>query len=76
MNWDISIGRSKEGLGRMLQRLGARFARRQWVLEGEAMEYSGRLQTRYGLLKHQVQWGDDSFQLKRAPIPVSDRRPS
>ncbi len=73
MNWDISIGRSKEGLGRALQWLGARCGRRQWVLDGEAMEYSGRLQTRYGILKHQVQWGDDTMHPKRQPIPVNDR---
>ncbi len=74
MNWDISIGRTREAVGRTLQWLGARIARRQWVLDGEAMEYSGRLQTRYGLLKHQVQWGDDALRLKRQVIPVNDRR--
>ena len=76
MNWDISIGRSKEGIGRSLQWLGARFTRRQWVLDGEAMEYAGRLQTRYGMLKHRVQWGNDALHLEAQPIPVSDRRPT
>lgn len=73
MNWDISIGRCKEGLGRGLQWMGARFAHRRWVLDGEAMEYAGRLQTRYGMVKHQVQWGDDSLRLKRQPIAIRER---
>lgn len=57
MNWDTLIGRARQATGRLLQAGGERFGDRRWILRGEAMEYAGRLQTRYGLLKHQVQWG-------------------
>ena len=57
MNWDISIGQCKQLYGRALQICGQRFDRRKLVLEGERIEYSGRLQSRYGMLKHHVQWG-------------------
>lgn len=76
MNWDISIGRCKEMIGRGLQELGMRFARRQWVLDGETMEYTGRLQSRYGMLKHRVQWGNDAARLKPLPISLRERRSS
>lgn len=57
MNWDISIGHGKQFYGRVMQGLGRRFDRRSMVLEGERVEFSGRLQMRYGLLKNEVQWG-------------------
>ena len=57
MNWDISIGQCKQIYGRVLQACGQRFDRRKLVLDGERIEYGGRLQSRYGMLKHQVQWG-------------------
>ncbi len=57
MNWDISIGHGRQVYGRMLQNVGRRFDRRSMVLEGERIEFSGRLQMRYGLLKNEVQWG-------------------
>lgn len=57
MNWDISIGQCRQFFGRALQAYGRRFDRRTLVLNGERMEYSGRLQSRYGVLKHHVQWG-------------------
>lgn len=56
MNWDIATGRSRQFVGRLLQTIGARSSRRKLVLQGEQLEYGGRLQTRYGTLKHQVQW--------------------
>ena len=57
MNWDISIGQGKQVYGRVLQDLGKRFDKRAMVLEGERIEFTGRLQMRYGLLKNEVQWG-------------------
>ena len=57
MNWDISIGHGRQVYGCVLQDLGRRFDRRAMVLEGERIEFSGRLQMRYGLLKNEVQWG-------------------
>ena len=57
MNWDISIGQCKQVWGRVLQDMGRRFDRRRLVLDGERFEFSGRLQARYGALKHQAQWG-------------------
>ncbi len=56
MNWDITIGRCKQSYGRCLQRLGIRMQNRILVLNGERAEYSGRLQMRYGTLKHQALW--------------------
>jgi len=69
MNWDISIGRSKQLMGRLLQTAGRRFSTRRLVLDGEAMEYAGRLQSRYGMLKHEAQWGGHPLQLRRQRIP-------
>ncbi len=57
MNWDITIGQGKQFYGRVLQDLGKRLDRRALVLEGERVEFTGRLQMRYGLLKNEVQWG-------------------
>ncbi len=70
MNWDISMGRARQLSGRALQAVGARWSRRDWILKGEALEYGGRLQMRYGMLKHQVQWNTDALQWRREPIPV------
>lgn len=70
MNWDISIGRYRQVYGRVLQVVGKRFSRRSMILNGEALEYAGRLQMRYGMLKHQVQWNNDALQMKRDPIPA------
>lgn len=56
MNWDMSIGRCKRTYGRLLQQLGGRFGSRKLVLNGERSEYAGRLQMRYGALKHQALW--------------------
>jgi len=70
MNWDISIGRSRQWMGRLMQATGQRFAARRLVLDGEAMEYAGRLQTRYGLLKHEAQWGGPMTLMKRQPVAV------
>ena len=68
MNWDISIGRFLQSYGRVLQRLGRRLDRRPMVLDGERIEFSGRLQMRYGMVKHQVQWGP---KLARIPQDVT-----
>lgn len=65
MNWDISIGHCKQIYGRVLQSVGQRFDRRQFVLDGERIEYSGRLQSRYGTLKHHVQWGPEMIRSPR-----------
>ncbi len=65
MNWDISIGQCKQWYGRVLQVVGRRLDRRGIVSEGERFESTGRLQARYGLVKHQVQWG---AKLVRIPI--------
>ena len=56
MNWDITIGRCKQYYGRYLQWLGERIEKRKMVLDGELTEYAGRLQIRYGTLKHQALW--------------------
>lgn len=56
MNWDITIGHCKQVYGYYLQRVGARLDHRKLVLEGERAEYAGRLQMRYGTLKHQALW--------------------
>lgn len=56
MNWDISIGQCKRIYGRLLQDVGGRLGRRALVLRGERSEYAGRLQMRYGTLKHQALW--------------------
>ncbi len=70
MNWDISIGRYKLACGRALQFVGGRLGNRKLILDGEAMEYAGRLQMRYGMLKHEAQWNGDALRLRRIPIPV------
>ena len=56
MNWDISIGHCKQAYGRNLQWIGGQLGSRKLVLSGERSEYSGRLQMRYGMLKHQAFW--------------------
>ena len=68
MNWDISTGRFKQSYGRVLQTLGKHLSQRKWVLDGEALEYAGRLQMRYGMLKHQVQWNHAPLVQRREPI--------
>ena len=68
MNWDISIGQCKQIYGRALQACGQRFDRRKLVLDGERIEYSGRLQSRYGMLKHNVQWGAQLARLPREAV--------
>ena len=56
MNWDITIGHSKQAYGRSIQWIGSQIGNRKLVLSGERSEYSGRLQMRYGMLKHQAFW--------------------
>ena len=67
MNWDISIGHCKQAYGRVLQNLGMRFDRRAMVLEGERVQFGGRLQMRYGLLKNEVQWNPRLARAGRLP---------
>ena len=67
MNWDISIGHCKQLYGRALQAYGRRWDRRKVVLNGERIEYSGRLQARYGTLKHHVQWGPALARVRSDP---------
>jgi uncharacterized protein YjbJ (UPF0337 family) len=70
MNWDISIGHCKQIYGRLLQAAGQRLDRRRLVLDGERLEFGGRLQARYGMLKHHVQWNAGLMQFRRQSIPV------
>ena len=70
MNWDITIGHCKQTYGRLLQSVGQRTDRRRLVLDGERLEFSGRLQARYGMLKHHVQWNAGLLQLRRQSLPV------
>lgn len=56
MNWDITVGHFKQTYGRYLQRVGGQFENRKLVMEGERAEYAGRLQMRYGSLKHRALW--------------------
>ncbi len=70
MNWDITIGHGRQMVGRVMRAFGRRYDRRQAVLDGEQMEYAGRLQARYGVLKHQVQWSSDPSHLRRQPIAI------
>jgi hypothetical protein len=72
MNWDISIGLLKQIYGWFLQVIGQRLSRRKTVLNGEALEYAGRLQVRYGTLKHQVQWNVGNLRFRREPIVIRD----
>ena len=65
MNWDIAFGQGRQSWGRWLQRVGARLQRRALVLRGEHIEYAGRLQSRYGALKHQAQWSAASLGFPR-----------
>ena len=65
MNWDITIGRGKQIVGRLVQSVGRRSDRRKLVLDGERLEYAGRLQMRYGVLKHQVQWNTGLVRFRR-----------
>ena len=44
------------------------------MLSGESLEYAGRLQLRYGMLKHQVQWSHP-LGLQREPIAVKKSFP-
>ena len=76
MNWDISIGQGKQWYGRVLQDIGRRFDRRAVVLNGERLEFTGRLQMRYGLLKHQAQWGSAMLRLQRHPVGIGATRDS
>ena len=70
MNWDIAIGHCKQRYGRLLQTMGQRLDRRRLVLDGERVEFGGRLQARYGMLKHHVQWNAGLLQLRRQSIPI------
>ena len=76
MNWDITIGQVRLAYGRLLQRIGTRVDRRGLVLKGEAMEYAGRLQHRYGALKHQAQWNmaPDAALVRVAHADASKKR--
>ncbi len=67
MNWDIAIGQCKQRYGRILQGIGQRFDHRRMVMNGERLEFSGRLQARYGVLKHQAQWGQDLIRISSRP---------
>jgi hypothetical protein len=71
MNWDISMGRGRQWFGRVLQRIGTRLCNRQLVLDGEGHEYAGRLQARYGALKHQVQWNLRPIPIKQEPVSLN-----
>ena len=71
MNWDISMGRARQLFGRLLQRAGTRLGDRRLVLNGEAHEYAGRLQARYGALKHQVQWNLRPIPIKQESTTLS-----
>ncbi len=76
MNWDIAIGQGKQVYGRALQTLGQRFDRRRMVLKGEQIEYGGRLQSRYGALKHQAQWGAKLIRIPReSPVGMPPKDP-
>ena len=68
MNWDITIGHCKQMYGCYLQRFGSQFGNRKLVLNGEQAEYAGRLQMRYGTLKHQALWN-----LTPSPIHGEDK---
>ncbi len=68
MNWDIAFGHGRQSWGRWLQRVGTRFDRRALVLRGEQVEYAGRLQSRYGALKHQAQWGAAPLRFPREAL--------
>lgn len=69
MNWDITIGQCRQVYGRCLQRLGSQSGNRKLVLNGERSEYAGRLQMRYGTLKHQALWN-----LTPSPLHSEDAR--
>ncbi len=69
MNWDSWIGQWKQWSGRALREVGRRFGDRRLVVEGERVESGGRMQARYGLMKHQAQWG------RLAPIRVARSAP-
>ena len=70
MNWDITIGHGKQIVGRVIQSFGRRYDRRRLVLGGERLEYAGRLQMRYGVLKHQVQWNAGLVRIRRQPSMI------
>jgi uncharacterized protein YjbJ (UPF0337 family) len=71
MNWDISIGNCRQFGGRALQVFGRQVDRRGLVLRGAQIEYRGRLQTRYGWLKHQEQWGVALVRIPRRTQPAN-----
>jgi len=73
MNWDISLGHLRQWYGRSLQRVGARFENRRMVMSGERAEYSGRLQVRYGAVKHQAQWNWNSLKIQAQSIRSTDK---
>jgi uncharacterized protein YjbJ (UPF0337 family) len=75
MNWDISMGSARQLYGRMLQRVGSRLGDRRVVLSGEAHEYAGRLQARYGAIKHQVQWNLQPVPIKHDPTSFKKAAP-
>ena len=65
MNWDIAIGQCRQIVGRGLQAWGRRTRRSRLVSNGEGIERAGRLQLRYGVLKHQVQWNSGLIEIRR-----------
>ena len=73
MNWDISLGHLRQWYGRSLQRVGTRFENRRLVMSGERAEYRGRLQVRYGAVKHQAQWNWNSLKMQPQPIRSTDK---
>jgi uncharacterized protein YjbJ (UPF0337 family) len=75
MNWDISMGRARQLYGRMLQQVGARLGDRRIVMNGEGHEYAGRLQARYGAIKHQVQWNLQPVPIKQEPTSFKKAAP-
>lgn len=70
MNWDITMGYLRQACGRFLRTAGERLASPATVRRGERIEYAGRLQIRYGALKHQAQWHGDGLSWARDAVPV------
>lgn len=72
MNWDISIGYLRQWYGRSLRAIGSRIGNRKLMLAGERSQFAGRLQARYGALKHHTQW---SWVFARMRPRVAARHP-
>gem|GEM_PF-6730316 len=43
------------------------------VMSGERIEYSGRLQVRYGAVKHQAQWNWNALKMQHQPIRSTNK---